>query len=364
MKKLSILMLVFALFLAACGQKTEQSDNTEKTTNETTNSGETKEQSGKLSISTWGLGEDNLVKDVFKPFEEANGAQIVTEFATTSERLTKLKENPNLELDVIELNQASAAEANELGLLEKLDLSKLPNVANLIDPAKALAEEGYGVPFVINSVGIIYNPKGKLAEIKEWSDLWKSELENRIAVPDITTTFGPALVAIAGEVSGTTIEKDGGVKAFEKLTELKPNIVKAYAKSSDLAVMFANGEIDAAIVGDFAANIVKEALPEAVYVVPQSGTYANYNLVSIPKNSQNKDLAYKYLDYKISQELQLRTAASLNEAPTNKNVELSEELKANKTYGDIAERAKTIDFKVVNANLASWIDQFNRLLAQ
>ena len=30
------------------------------------------------------------------------------------------------------------------------------------------------------------------------------------------------------------------------------------------------------------------------YVVPESGTYANFNTIEVNKNSDNKDLAYKY----------------------------------------------------------------------
>lgn len=357
MKRLITLMLALIMALTGCG-KGKDSDGSQG--GEGGEAGASKQ----LIISTWGLGEDNLMKDVFEPFEEEFGAETILEFASTSERLTKLKENPDAEMDIIELNQASAAEAEALGLFEKLDLSKIPNAANIIEPAQVLVEGGYGIPYVVNSVGIIYNPNGAKGNIKEWADLWDSALENRIAVPDISTTFGPAFVALSGEVAGVPIDQDKGQAAFAKIAELKPNIVKSYAKSSDLAIMFANDEVDAAIVGDFAVNIIQEAFPEAVYVVPESGTYANYNIMSIPKNSKNKDLAYEFINYRISETTQLRTAASLNEAPTNKNVELSEELQGNKTYGDVAARAKTIDFNLVNENMSSWIDQFNRLMSE
>ena len=34
------------------------------------------------------------------------------------------------------------------------------------------------------------------------------------------------------------------------------------------------------------------------------------------------------------------------------------------TYGDVAKRAKTVDFKLVNENLKAWIDQWNKILNQ
>ena len=42
------------------------------------------------------------------------------------------------------------------------------------------------------------------------------------------------------------------------MKELKPNVVKTYSKSSDLANMFQSGEIEA-VVADFAVDIIQGA---------------------------------------------------------------------------------------------------------
>ncbi|BDQ57592.1 hypothetical protein EfsSVR2331_17170 [Enterococcus faecalis] len=100
------------------------------------------------------------------------------------------------------------------------------------------------------------------------------------------------------------------------------------------------------------------------YVVPESGTYANYNTVNIPKKAQNKEIAFKFVNARISEESQKAKAISLNEGPTNQQVTLSEKEAKNKTYGAIAERAKTVDFNFINSQLADWIDQWNRTMNQ
>ncbi len=61
-------------------------------------------------------------------------------------------------------------------------------------------------------------------------------------------------------------------------------------------------------------------------------------------------------------ELQSATAVSLNEAPTNKDVVLTEEVAQNKTYGEAAENAKVINYSFVNPLLNNWIDQWNRIV--
>ena len=321
------------------------------------------EEKNTLTVSTYALSEDIVRRDVMAPFEEEFNCEIITDLGTAGDRLTKLQNNPDSGIDVIELNQSSAAKAYELGLVDKIDFSKIENAADLIAPAKKLQEMyGYGPAFVIQSCGIIYDKEAAGFEITSWEDLWRPELAGKIAVPDITSTFGVPMVHIASDYKGVDIKSDNGAAAFEALEELKPNVVKSYTKSSDLANMFAAGEIVAAVVGDFAVPVIEAADANCVYVVPESGTYANFNMIDVVATSKNKELAYKYINWRISSELQSVSSISLNEGPTNVKVQLTDEQASQMTYGKIAEKAKVIDYTFVNPLLPDWTDQWNRLL--
>jgi putative spermidine/putrescine transport system substrate-binding protein len=315
-----------------------------------------------LVVSTWGLGEDVLWQDVYAPFETKYDCKVVLETGTTAERYTKLAANPNSTVDVIELSQKAAADGYAAKLFAKLDYAKVANARYLIPGAKAMTSSGYGPAYTVNSVGIVYNPRALKFEIKGWGDLWRPELANKISIPSLQTTFGPAMVYIAADYAKVSVGRDKGAAAFKALASLKPNIVKTYDKSSDLANMFASGEIVAAVVGDFAIPVIAKALPEAKYLVPASGTYANFNTIDVVAGSKNQDLAYAYINWRISKELQSKTAVSLNEAPINSTVELSAAQAANKTYGEVARRAKPIDYVLVNPLMGDWTDQWNRTL--
>ncbi|MCI5774532.1 MAG: ABC transporter substrate-binding protein [Erysipelotrichaceae bacterium] len=349
MKKLVYLMLCAAMVLGISGCSS--------TTNEEASTGCT------LTVSTFQLSEDIVNEDIVKPFEEKYNCDVITDLGNAADRYTKLQNNPESGIDVIELNQSTAARGYEAGLFETLDSSKVTNLGELIAPAKAMQEaSGYGPAFVIQSVGIVYDKEAVGYEITSWDDLWNEDLAGAIAIPDITTTFGPAMVYIASEHAGQDITVDNGEAAFKALEEIKPNVVKTYTKSSDLANMFAAGEIKAAVVGDFAVPNIQKAANQVVYMVPESGTYANFNTIDVVASSDNKEMAYKYIEWRISQQLQAVTSLSLNEGPTNANVELNEEQAKNLTYGKVAENAKTIDYTFVNPLLPEWTDQWNRIL--
>ena len=322
---------------------------------------EDESSSKKLVISTWGLNEDVLKETVFDPFEEEHGVDIVLEVGNNSERLTKMKNNPNSGIDITYLAESFAEQGIDAGIFEELDYSKIPNAENINAKAQSTVERGFGPAYTLNSIGIVVDPSAGI-EINAWEDLWKPELANKIAIPDITTTNGPAIVQIAAEKAGVSVEDDKGQAAFKELEALKPNIVKTYSKYSDLANMFASGEIVAAIAADFAYGNIAKAKPEVKYVVPKSGTYLNFNTININKNSNNKDLAYEFINYALSEEVQERTAKALSESPINTQVELSEEEASNLTYGSVVDNAKTIDFKFVNTVIDEWVNTWNRIM--
>ena len=320
-----------------------------------------KKSNNKLVISTWGLSEDLLKENIFTPFEEKYGVDVVLEVGNNSERLTKLQNNPNSNIDLMYLAESFAEQGIESDLFEKVDYSKIPNSKELIEVAKKTVDRGFGPAYTVNSIGIVVDTSAGI-EVNTWEDLWKPELKGKIAIPDITTTNGPAVLAIAADKAGVPLESDNGEAAFKELEALKPNVVKTYSKSSDLANMFSSGEIVAAISADFAYGTIANVKPEAEYIVPASGTYLNFNTININKNSKNKDLAYEFINYVLSDEVQTRAAKALSESPVNTKVELTDEEAKNLTYGSVIDNAKVLNFEYINSQMSTWLDTWNRIM--
>ena len=368
MKKTAAVVLCAAMMLTACGgastTETTAAGSQAAGSETTVSAEETKAASGdaqKLVLSTYGLSEDISEEEVYTPFENEFNCEIVTETGGTNDRYTKLAADPNSTIDVSELYQAMTAKGTDEGLFDTIDLSKIPNAEKLIPAAKEIAEAGQGIPYTINSIGIIYNPELTGFELTSFDDLWDERLAGMVSIPEITTTFGPAMVYVASDHAGVDVTTDNGEAAFKALADLKPNLVKTYTKSSDLINMFTSGEVAAAVVGDFGVPTIVAANPTLVYVTPD-GAYANFNTINVTKNCANKELAYEYINYRISEELQTKTGKALNEAPTNNDVTFTEEESKDMTYGDKAAKVKVVDYAFVNPILNNWIDQWNRTI--
>lgn len=347
-RKLSLLLVMAMLMMSLVGCSSKDSASNDEVPT--------------LVISHWGFNEDLLWEHIFTPFEKEFGVKIVLETGNNSERLTKLKTNPNSNIDIVYLAESFAQEGIDAGLFEKIDYSKIPNAQKCIEQSKYLIEQGFGPAYTLNRMAIAYDPAKVDIEIDSWEDLWDASLEGKISLSDITSTFGPATLYLASEVAGVDITTDNGQAAIEKLAELKNNLVKTHSKSSDLANMFANGEVALSPSADFAYTVVKEACPDVKFVDPKEGSYLNFNTINIVKGSKNAEIAHEFINFVLSLDIQTTAANFVDESPINSEVELSDEIAERLTYGQKIEGANVIDHKFVNENKAQWIDVWNRTL--
>lgn len=158
MKKRLAVVLCAAMMLSACGgaSGSDQAADTKGQAEADSKADDTEGSKGddKLVLSTYGLSEDISEDEVYTPFEQEFGCEIVTETGGTNDRYTKLAADSESTIDVIELSQAMTAKGADEGLFDTIDLSKIPNAENLIPAAKELAENGQGIPYTINSIGI------------------------------------------------------------------------------------------------------------------------------------------------------------------------------------------------------------------
>ncbi|WP_163852738.1 ABC transporter substrate-binding protein [Paenibacillus elgii] len=316
----------------------------------------------KLVISTWGFSEDFFKKEVYAPFEKEHNVKIVLEIGNNAERLNKVKQGSS-NVDLIYLSDYYAQQGIEAGLFEKIDRSRIPNLKDIYDIAKAPLGEDYGPAYTIGQFGIAYNPKATGKEIKSWNDLWSPELAKKLTLPNITSTSGPMILDAASTAAGSsTFNED---QAFTKLKALNKSVVKYYGQTSEFVNMFAQGEIAAGPIMEMYVKDLKAAVPDTKFVTPQEGAYAVMNTVNVVKGSKNKQLAEDFINWHLSKEVQEKSAKSKIDSPVNTTLQLKPEEAQGITYGaDVVNKLRKLDMKFVNQNLKGWIDRWNREVTQ
>jgi putative spermidine/putrescine transport system substrate-binding protein len=317
----------------------------------------------KLVISTWGFSADFFNKEIYAPFEQEHNVKIVVEAGNNADRLNKLKQG-STSVDLIYLSDYYAQQGIEAGLFEKIDRSRIPNLKDIYEMAKAPNGQDYGPAYTIAQLGIAYSPKatgGK--EIKSWSDLWSPDFAKKLTLPSITSTTGPMVLDAASLVAGSSAFNEE--QAFAKLKVLNKSVVKYYSQTSEFVNMFAQGEIAAGPIMEMYVKDLKAAVPDTKFISPQEGGYAVINTINVVKGSKNKQLAEDFINWHLSKVVQEKSAKAKIDSPVNTTLQLKPEEATGITYGaDVINKLHKLDMSFVNQNLKKWIDRFNREVAQ
>ncbi len=335
---------------------------TEAEAKETEASGEKPFEGQSLTISTFSFNAELLQKNVYDPFMEQTGCELIVEGGKNAERVTKIKESPDA-YDVVIIGDSFITDLINEGLIAEIDSSKLTNLDALYDCAKAPFGEQYGPAYTFNRLGIVYDSAFCPIELTSWADLWSPELEGSIAIPDITATSGPLFYYATANAFGLTPGADDDA-IFEKLAELKPNVVRTYTSANDTITMLNQGEISAAVLLDYSYTSAKQASEDYVWVDPAEGSYSGFNAINILKDCENMELAEAFVDFYISYEVQLAEALDGVDSPVRKDVELTEEQAQNFTYGEETINSLLFpDWTVINDSMADWVNRWNELFS-
>lgn len=311
-----------------------------------------------LTISTFSFNAELLQKNIYDPFMELTGCTIVADGASNAQRVTKIVESPE-NYDVVIIGDMFMRQLMDEGVIDTLDSSKLTNLNSIYEIARAPMGAEYGPAYSFSRLGIVYDSAYCDVEIKSFADLWNPELEDSIAIPDMTATTGPLFYYATAEAFGLTPGVDDEA-IFAKLAELKPNVVNTYTSANNTITMLNQGEVSVAVLLDYSYTTAKNANPDYVWVDPAEGSFASYNMLNIVKGTEVKDLAMAFIDYYISYDVQLAEALDGVDSPVRTDVELTEEQSANFTYGEeMVSGLKLVDVDTIVENQAKWIEMWN-----
>ena len=208
------------------------------------------------------------------------------------------------------------------GVFQKLDKSKLPNLANAWDEiAKRLAiyDPGnqYAVNYMWGTIGIGYNVKkvreilGADAKIDSWDIVFKPEAiakfkdcgVHMLDAPD--DVFAAALNYLG--LDPNTKEQANFEKAADLLVKIRPSVRKFH--SSEYLNALASGEI--CLVFGYSGDI-KQAQKRAAeakngveieYAIPKGGSQLWFDNLAIPKDAKNVDAAHALINYLLKPEV-------------------------------------------------------------
>lgn len=311
----------------------------------------------KLTISVYSFGTDAMTEAVFDPFEKVCGCEVVVETGRSVERMAKIEANAsNPIIDVAVMSSHDALALARKGLLQSLDVSKIPSHADLYESAKDPIGDNYAIGYGFYATSIVY--RSDLVEIDSWADLLSDKLKGRVALPNITGTQGPLTLHMLGEAMGGDDIKF--TKTIDAVGEHAKDIVTFYGRSSALVQLMLQEEVIAAPIGRFAWSRFSGAKLPFKWAEPKEGQTGGMNVMLMTKGNGNEELAYQFMNYWLSTEVQTRVAEMKLDSPANAKVVVSDEIAESLTYGaDLINSLKMLDPAAIIDNRDAWLKRWN-----
>ena len=265
-----------------------------------------------VNVYNWS---DYIDESIIEDFTKETGIKVVYDVFDSNEILeTKLLAG-GTGYDIVVPTGAFLARQIEAGVFQKLDKSKLPNLANMWDvvsgrTAKYDPGNEYSINYMWGTVGIGYNVK-KVQEalgierVDSWDVFFNPEKLSKLAdcgvyVLDSPSDILPTTLKYLG-LDPESTSADDFAKAEEAMMKIRPFIRKFH--SSEYINALANGDICLAVgwSGDVfqARDRAAEADQGVVvdYVVPKEGAEMWFDQMAIPADAKHLDEAHAFLNY-------------------------------------------------------------------
>jgi putrescine transport system substrate-binding protein len=293
----------------------------------------------RLNLLTWA---DYIQPSIIKQFEQETGITVNADYVDSHYSLEAKIVALNNDYDVIIPTLAPFfIRQVQFGLFQPIDYSLLKN-SKYLDPRviefekKAKNSDDYGVPFMLDTVGIGYD-HSKITSIMPDAPIDSLKL---IFDPNILKNFskcGIEMLDSPEEIIALSLlylgldpnseSEEDLKKAAEVLYKIRP-----YINNINSSLYFNNlGSGDACIVVGYSGDIIHAKQASKIsgknidikYILPKEGSVMNLDLMAIPMTSPNKENAYKFIDFILRPEINASIANFIGfTSPNIKSYEL------------------------------------------
>ena len=250
---------------------------------------------GALNLYNWG---NYTNPELLAKFEAETGIKVtVTDYDSNDTALAKIEAGGHgFDLVVPSANYVSIF--RDKGLIAELDLSKIPNHANIAPEWMNVtwdAGRKWSIPWQWGTTGVGVNTKVYGGDINT-SAIWldpPEELKGKVNVtPEMMDVVNLAVMYVGGEpcTEDTAVLK----KARDKLVAAKP-----FWMSMDYGMedKMATGDVPASVYWNGAIMRARLKTPDVAYGYPKEGYIVWMDSVTLLADAQNVDNAYAFLNF-------------------------------------------------------------------
>jgi putative spermidine/putrescine transport system substrate-binding protein len=254
-----------------------------------------------------------------------------------------------------------AYDAISRGIVDKLDETNVPNLANVEKSFRAAGRD-HGAVFSYGALGLAYNEKIVKTPPKSWQEFVDGTIEGKwtAAIPGISYATTPMTVIwLLAHVYGGDI--DNVDPAFAKIKAMKDSGHLIFWNDvNEFLNLMKTGEVDMGMYWDGRTYAFQDAgNPTIKYVNPAPGSVVSPTMIQKVKNAP--DLAYKFIDIALEAGPQSCWGNAIQYGMSNAKTEYSPE---------VAPRISKVSeivwapFDRAAEKRAAWVERWNKEIGQ
>jgi putative spermidine/putrescine transport system substrate-binding protein len=236
-------------------------------------------------------------REIVPPFEREHNCRIATTEGATLSNIAALRATRNApRYSVMMMDDVGVPQAKQEGLIDKLDVAHIPNLARVY--RRFLFEDSYGVGFNISSAGMFINP-GTVRDLTSYEQIFEPRFRRRILLNTPRNTQSVLMLIVATALAtGKPLNEAQYLidQGWDKLAQLRPNVLTVY-DSEAMVLMVAQGQAD---IGGIEYS--KSIYPHAAQGIPldmaptREGMFTGINSLTLVKNAPEPELANAFIN--------------------------------------------------------------------
>lgn len=280
---------------------------------------------GRMTLQAYaGIFRDNYTEVVVNPFTAARGTEVqYFDGGTSAQMLGTLRaQRADPQIDVVIMDVTTAAIACAEGLVERIDATALPVIAELDQQARD-AGGACGPAVTYDHLVMVYDTRAVTPAPTRWAAMWDPAHRGRVALSAPPNIQGLALTAILANAASN--DWRNVVAAMPRLRELAPS-VQTFDPNPDGYTLILNGQVRFATGWNARAQLYRDQSGGRIGVVlPEEGTVFQINTINLVANAKNRAEALSFMAYALSAEAQKAFTERMFYGPTNARAQVAPE---------------------------------------
>lgn len=276
--------------------------------------------SGSVIVTSYaGSWEQFMRTEILPGFESETGAKVELSVGLSRDWVAKMRAagRRNPPFDVVIANTTWVSAVRKEGFFAKLTPDKVPSLKDVWPELRN--QDDNGVITLVGPLGISYRKDLVTTPPKSWKDLWNAEYKGRLGLYSIANSAAPMFLMLVSRIF-TGDDKNIDF-AINKIKELRPFRQSDF--SQDMAILLSRGEIHIGILDSAEAARQKAAGVPIEWVFPREGVFMFEQDTNVLEFAQNKELAFKWVDYFLSRPVQEKWATKFFWTPANRAVKIT-----------------------------------------